>query len=88
MTLPLEDYELQLRNMRVNGPIVACLKRIRRRIYEKKMVRLFRMQIRLKKSLFSDIGSFYNISGIQENNRFYYNRSQQHILDNFLALIA
>jgi len=46
------------------------------------------MQIRLKKSLFAEEKSFYDISGIKDFNRLYYNRSQQHIIDNFLTLIA
>ena len=52
------------------------------------MVERFRANIRLKKVLFEDEGCFYSITGVKENNRFFYNKSQQHILDNFLDVIA
>jgi hypothetical protein len=52
------------------------------------MVKLFRANIMLKRSLFQEDQCFYALSGIQEYHRFYYNKSQQHILDNLLTLIA
>ena len=44
--------------------------------------------IRLKKVLFAGDYSFYSISGIKTNGRLYYNKNQQHLLDNFLHIVG
>ena len=44
--------------------------------------------LRLKRVLFASEHSFYSITGIQDSGRIYYNRSQQHILDHFLNIVA
>jgi hypothetical protein len=50
--------------MKIRGPLEAYVKKIRRRIYEKDMVKRFRANIYLKKTLFGGEDSFYYLSGI------------------------
>ena len=85
---PLPVYFQILRNMRVHGPLIKMIKRVRRRIFEKKMVYIFMASLKMKNILFESDYSFYQVSGIAKNHRIYYNRNQQHLLDNFLAFIA
>ena len=52
------------------------------------MAKVLLAKLRMKKALFSGGQSIYAIGGIAECHRIYYNGSQQHILDNFLRIIA
>lgn len=88
MLLKLQEYFLWLRNMRIRQPLLDFLKKVRRIIYERKMVRIVVENLSLKRNLFEGGDSFYEASGIAESNKIYYNRSQQHIIDNFLTIIA
>ena len=44
--------------------------------------------LKIKLVLFEGESCFYNVSKVSSNNKFYYNRNQQHLIDNFLANIA
>lgn len=44
--------------------------------------------LKMKNTLFESDHSFYNVSGMSECSKLYYNRNQQHLIDNFLAIIA
>ena len=84
LVLPLKDYQQELRNKRVKDWVLAYLRRVRTRIYERKMARLLRHSLRLKTTLFQQDHSFYDVSGIRDHHRLFYNRTQQHLLDCFL----
>lgn len=44
--------------------------------------------LKIKLVLFEGDSCFYNVSKVSTSHKFYYNRNQQHLLDNFLANIA
>lgn len=44
--------------------------------------------LKMKNILFESDNCFYHMSGISKNNKIFYNRNQQHLIDNFLAFIA
>ena len=44
--------------------------------------------LKMKQILFEGSHSFYSASKIEQYGRFFYARSQQHLIDNFLAHIA
>lgn len=64
MLFNLNEYQRQLRNMKVQKPLLDFLSKIRRKIYEKKMAKKLMANIKLKKVIFNDQLSFYNVSGI------------------------
>lgn len=74
--------------MKVKEPLERFMGKIRRKIYERKMSERLVASIRLKKVLFAGDFSFYSISGIKTNGRLYYNKNQQHLLDNFLHIVG
>ena len=55
MVLPLDYYLQELRNKRLQDPLKRFLAKIRRKVYEKKMVDKFRSVINLKRSLFDTL---------------------------------
>jgi hypothetical protein len=74
--------------MRVKEPLVRMIKHVRKKIYDKKMVSIVVANLKMKSVLFEGNSSFYQISGMGLCNKLFYNRSQQHLIDNFLAHIA
>lgn len=53
------------------------------------MAQIFRRNIKLKQLCFADpLTSYYKVSGLAEFKRIYFNRIQQHLIENFLAHIA
>lgn len=74
--------------MRVQQPLIKLLRKIRRTIYERKMAYVLMANIKMKTILFDSDHSFYDVSGIKQSNKIWYNRNQQHIIDNLLETIA
>lgn len=88
LLMTLWEYKREVRNMKVRGPMSQFIERIRRKIYERKMAEKLASNIRLKQVLFAGEYSFYSISGVKATSRIYYNKNQQHLLDNFLHIVG
>lgn len=76
------------RNLKVKHLYQGFLERIRQKIYLRKMAQIFKRRIYNKVLSFNDLStSFYALSGIESTKKIYFNRTQQHLIENFLAYI-
>lgn len=77
------------RNLKIKSHYKRFLEKVRFKIYLRKMAQIFRRNIKLKQLSFSDpLTSYYNLSGLAQTRRIYFNRVQQHLIENFLAHIV
>lgn len=64
------------------------MERIRQKIYIRKMAQIFKRRIYNKVLSFNDLStSYYALAGVEATKRIYFNRAQQHLIENFLAHI-
>lgn len=84
MTYNYKGYLLYQRNRKVNDIVSYFFQRIRRKVAQRKAVKVFAKHLTIKVLVFESASCFYNVSGLNESQRLIVSTHQLPILENLL----